>query len=80
MTLYEFNMLPNKEKETVVFEQSEFLCVQTIDNEKHSLYAKDKFFIEAICYADSLIVKEINSFKSGYLIDKYSGYISSILY
>ncbi|WP_432412418.1 hypothetical protein [Rasiella sp. SM2506] len=71
MTLYEFNMLSQKDKETVVFEQSEFLHVETIDGLKYGLYAKDTFFIEAVCFTDSLKVRDITAFDSGELINKY---------
>ena len=69
MTIQDFNKLSQYDKETVIFEQSEFLHVETLDGLKYGLYAKDKFFIEVICYEESLAVRECTAFDSGKLID-----------
>lgn len=75
MTIQQFNDLPQSDKEIIIFEQSEFLHVETIDGLKYGLYAKDNFFIEAVCYEDSLKVRECTAFNSGELIEKYVEYI-----
>jgi hypothetical protein len=76
MTLSEFNLLPKQQQELVIFGQSNFLHVETKDGLKYGLYAKDNFFIEVICFEDSLAVKEVNAFERGYLISKYSNRIT----
>jgi len=75
MTLYQFNILPQQEQETVIFEQSKFLHVVSKGGLKYGLYSRDKFFIEVICNSESLKVIEINAFERGHLISKYSEWI-----
>ncbi|OAB78791.1 hypothetical protein ULVI_09420 [Cochleicola gelatinilyticus] len=76
MTITEFNNLSISKKEDVIFQQSEFLYVHTVGNEKHGLYSNNFFFIEIICDSETLATKEINSFNSGKLLDKYSSYLA----
>lgn len=75
MTIQHFNSLSQHDQETVIFEQSEFLHVETSHGFKYAVYAKDKFFIEVVCFADSLKVREITAFTSGKLLEKYSDLI-----
>jgi hypothetical protein len=39
---------------------------------KYNLYAIDLFFVEVCCNSEKNKITEIKSFKSGYLLDKYS--------
>ena len=72
MTLYEFNLLDINNQMETVNQLGIYLDNHITKNEKFNLYAIDMFFVE-VCY-NSLENKitNIKTFKSGYLLDRYS--------
>jgi hypothetical protein len=72
MIVYEFNLLDINNQMETVNQQGVYLDNQITKDEKFNLYALNIFFIE-VCYnsIENSIV-EIKSFKSGYLLDRYS--------
>ena len=72
MKLYEFNLLDFNNKMEVVNQQGIYLDNYITKIEKFNLYAIDMFFVE-VCYNSiENKITEINSFKSGHLLDRYS--------
>jgi hypothetical protein len=72
MTLYEFNSLSFKDQYKTVIEYGTFLDNYVSNSERANCYALYKFFVEVIYDQDKNQVTEIKSFKTGYLLDKYS--------
>ena len=72
MTLYEFNILDINNKMEIVNQQGIYLTNHITKTKKFNLYAIDMFFVE-VCY-NSVFNKitQIQSFKSGHLLDRYS--------
>jgi hypothetical protein len=72
MKLYEFNLLDINNQMETVNQQGVYLDNHIAKDEKFNLYAINLFFIE-VCY-NSLENKitNIKTFKSGYLLDRYS--------
>jgi hypothetical protein len=72
MTLYEFNLLDINNQMEAVNQQGVYLDNHITKDEKFNLYAINMFFVE-VCY-NSLENKitNIKTFKSGYLLDRYS--------
>ena len=72
MTLYEFNILELNSKMEAVNQIGVYLDNYITDKLKYNLYAIDLFFVE-VCYnsIDNKITN-IQSFKSGHLLDRYS--------
>jgi hypothetical protein len=72
MTLYEFIVLDLNNKMEVVNQKGLFLDNHITKTEKFNLYAIDMFFVE-VCYNSiENRISDIKSFKSGYLLDRYS--------
>ncbi|SFC61851.1 hypothetical protein SAMN04489722_1034 [Algibacter lectus] len=72
MTLYEFNILDLNDRMEAVNQNGVFLNNLISDTEKCNLYAIDLFFVEVVYNSSLNKITEINSFKTGYLLDKYS--------
>ena len=72
MTLYEFNILTLEEKQASVWDKGTFLDNYVTKEERCNCYAIDKFFVEVVYDAEHNTITEIRSFKTGYLLDKYS--------
>jgi hypothetical protein len=72
MKLYEFNLLDINNQMETVNQQGVYLDNHITKNEKFNLYAINMFFVE-VCYSSlENKISGIKSFKSGYLLDKYS--------
>ena len=72
MTLYEFNVLDLNNKMESVYQLGVYLDNHITTTEKFNLYAIDMFFVE-VCYnSKDNKITDINSFKSGHLLDRYS--------
>ena len=72
MRLYKFNILDLNNKMEVVNQQGIYLDNHITTKEKFNLYAIDMFFVE-VCYNTTMNkIIDIQSFKSGHLLDRYS--------
>ena len=56
----------------VINQQGTFINNHITKVERCNLYAIDMFFVEVVYNAEFNTITEINSFKTGYLLDKYS--------
>ena len=72
MTLYEFNILDINQRMEAVNQLGTFLDNYIGNGERCNCYAIDKFFVEVVYDAEHNTITEIRSFKTGYLLDKYS--------
>jgi hypothetical protein len=73
MTLYEFNLLDSlNDKMNAVNEYGTFIDNHITKVERCNLYAIDKFFVEVVYITELNSIKEIRSFKTGEMLDKYS--------
>lgn len=72
MTLYEFNRLELNEQMEAVNQYGTFIDNHITDLEKCNLYSIGMFFTEVVYNSESNTITEIRSFKTGYLLDKYS--------
>ena len=72
MTLYEFNLLDTNNRMEAVNQNGTFIDNHITKKERCNLYAIDMFFVEVSYNKGSNSITEINSFKSGILLDKYS--------
>ncbi len=72
MTLYEFNILSFEEKQTTVWDKGTFLDNHVTKEEKCNCYAIDKFLVEVVYDGEHNTITQVRSFKTGYLLDKYS--------
>ena len=72
MLLYEFNSLNFKEQLEAVYSIGVFLDNFITAKERCNLYAIDIFFVQITYDAETNSITDINSFKTGYLLDKYS--------
>lgn len=72
MTLYKFNLLERNDQLKTVYEIGTFIDNHVTTKERCNLYAIDLFFIELTYNSTTNSVTEIKSFKTGYLLDKYS--------
>jgi len=72
MTLYEFNILGLNERMEAVNQYGTFLDNHITDLEKCNLYSIGMFFVEVVYNPESNSITELRSFKTGYLLDKYS--------
>ena len=77
MTLYEFNLMNDKDKLATVWELGVFLDNHISKIEMLSCYAIDMFFVELVYDVDTNKVTTIRSFKSGSCLDKYAPDIES---
>jgi hypothetical protein len=72
MTFYEFNILELNERMEAVNQHGTFLDNRVSNTERCNLYAIDKFFVEVVYNSEHNTITKIRSFKTGYLLDKYS--------
>ncbi len=72
MTLYEFNVLDLNNKMESVYQLGVYLDNYITETEKFNLYAIDLFFVEVAYNSIDNKITDINSFKSGHLLDRYS--------
>lgn len=72
MTLYEFNMLDQKDRYTTIWQEGTNLDTVIVGSDRIALYSIDRFFVEV--YYDNISNKLIKnvSFKQGDRLDKYS--------
>jgi hypothetical protein len=73
MTLYQFNILGLNESMEAVNQHGTFLDNHVSKTERCNLYAIDRFFVELVYNSEHNTITKIRSFKTGYLLDKYSG-------
>jgi hypothetical protein len=74
MTLYEFNLLDLNERIEAVNKLATFLDNHATKSERCNLYALDRFFVEVVYNPTTNKITDAHSFKTGYLLDKYSSY------
>nr|WP_321229662.1 hypothetical protein [uncultured Psychroserpens sp.] len=72
ITLYEFNSLELNDQMEVINQQGCFIDNHITKKEKCNLYAVRMFFVEVVYDSKHNTITELRSFKSGFLIDKYS--------
>lgn len=72
MTLYEFNLLDHTKQLETIYNDATFLDNHITKDARCNLYALGKFFVEITYNSDLNKVTDIKSFKTGYLLDKYS--------
>jgi hypothetical protein len=72
MTLYEFNILDINQRMEAVNQLGTYLDNYVTKQERCNCYAIDKFFVEVVYNPQTNKIENINSFKTGYLLDKYS--------
>lgn len=72
MTLYEFNVLDLNNRMEAVNQYGKYLDNHISQTERCNLYSIDKFFVEVVYDSKSNSIVKINSFITGYLLDKYS--------
>ena len=72
MTLYEFNLLDFNHRMEAINQYGQFIDNHLNNEERCNLYAIDKFFVEVVYNSEYNTIVEIRSFKTGYLLDKYS--------
>ena len=72
MTLCEFNILDLNERMEAVNQYCTFLDNHLSKTERCNLYAIDRFFVELVYNSEHNTITKIRSFKTGYLLDKYS--------
>ena len=72
MELYDFNKLDFNEQLETVYDKGVFLDNYITKKERCNLYALDMFFVELTYDSETNKVEEIKSFKTGYLLDKYT--------
>ena len=72
MTLYEFNILDLNGCMEAVNQYGTFIDNHVTNTERCNLYAVNMFFCEVVYNSEYNTITEIRSFKTGYLLDKYS--------
>mgnify|MGYP006085176223 CR=1 FL=1 len=72
MTLYEFNLLELNNRMEVINQTGVYLDNKITDKLRFNLYEVDKFFVEVTYEPIKNKIINIQSFKSGHLLDKYS--------
>ena len=72
MTLYEFNLLDLNERMEVVNQKGAFIDNHITTKERCNLYAVGMFFVEVVYNSETNTITELRSFKTGYLVDKYT--------
>ncbi|WP_229720446.1 hypothetical protein [Winogradskyella helgolandensis] len=72
MELYDFNRLELNEQMEVVNQLGAFIDNHVTKTERCNLYAVDMFFVEVVYNSEYNTITELRSFKTGYLLDKYS--------
>lgn len=72
MTLYEFNILYVNERMEAVKQYGTFVDNHVTKTERYNLYAIDMFSVEVVYDPKHNTITEVRSFKTGYLLDKYS--------
>jgi hypothetical protein len=74
MTLYEFSVLDMNNQMEMVNQKGIYLDNHITQNEKFNLYAIDMFFVEVEYNKRFNKITNIKSFKTGYLLDRYSNF------
>jgi hypothetical protein len=74
MTLYEFNLLDINSKMETINQQGIYLDNHITKDEKFNLYAINMFFVEVEYNKRFNKITNIKSFKTGYLLDRYSNF------
>jgi len=75
MTLYDFNKLQTlNDKMAAVNENGIYLDNHITEKRKCNLYSIDKFFVEVTYNPITNKIDKITGFKTGHLLDKYSGF------
>ena len=72
MTLYEFNVLEFNARMEAVNQLGTYIDNYVTKTQRCNLYAIDMFFVEVVYNPDYNTITELKSFKTGYLLDKYS--------
>jgi hypothetical protein len=72
MTICEFNLLSETKQFDATFNQATFIYFKVIGVIRFALYALDKFFVEVEYNNSTNKITSLKSFKTGYLLDKYS--------
>ncbi len=72
MTLQEFDALELNERIEAVNQFGTFLDNHVTRIERCNLYEIDMFFVEVVYNPEHKIIPELRSFKTSYLLDKYS--------
>ena len=72
MQLYDFNSLNFKDQLEVIYTIGTFLDNYITTKERCNLYAIDMFFVQITYNKITNSITDIKSFKTGYLLDKYS--------
>ncbi|TBW27983.1 hypothetical protein [Gramella sp. KN1008] len=71
ITLKEFNLLPENEKEEITFYNGQILEYRSEWHKNYALYAVQRFFVEVeISEQDEMI--SFKAFNEGELLDKYT--------
>jgi hypothetical protein len=72
MTLYEFNRLSLKDRQSTVWDKGMFLDNYITNDVKINCYAIDKFFVEVHYNPEHNTITDVTAFKTGKNLDKYS--------
>ncbi len=72
MTLYEFNLLTRDQQLKQLWDLGTYIDNFVSDSERCNLYAIGRFFVEVSYNPKTNKIDTIKSFKTGYLLDKYS--------
>ena len=72
MTLYEFNVLDLTNKMEAINQNGTYIDNHVTEKESCNLYGLFMFFVEVVYNPEYNTITEIRSFKTGYLLDKYS--------
>ncbi len=72
MTLHEFDLLELNERMEVVNKFGTLLDNHVTKIERCNLYEIDMFFVEVVYNSEHNTIPELRSFKTSYLLDKYS--------
>jgi len=76
LTLYDFNILDEQDKYQTTWDLGTHIDTAFTDEFSINLYAIDKFFVEVYYDAKSNKIVDIQSFKHGHSMEKYSGSIN----
>ena len=76
MTLYEFNMIDENNKYQTTWDLGTHIDTAISETHRINLYSIDKFFVEVYYNPTNNKIEDIQSFKHGHSMDKYTGVIS----
>ena len=74
MGIYEFNILPIEGQCETLFSEGDFVGSISRGKFRFALYALYRFWIEVTYDSETNRIVRINSFISGRLLDRYSGF------